>query len=567
MSENHADGSLGRGSKKARRFVSFSLIEEALLSAALCIIYATYPDRVESWQVAAMVLTFLVAASAANAALFFENRHLRWDRLYLWQKAVQAMVAVATAYVAFLAAFASLGLLSGLAMGPRSLAALSGMAGFSFGAIGLFGIQLACDPDREGGQPGRMLRRMPAKTLKSTRKRRLFMCDDFAGEHLLGRNDEDWAGNCMPEELARVMEDVADSGGKASVDNAIRLLGESMAEVNKNDRRSDRRLVLRPVVWVDRFVMDCIVDEDGYFDLWENSAEELRALLADAESLLAESPSVGFRHLADHKSSFSDKTPAALAQRLNAYLCIAAGFAKDGREFDERLNRALDSTKANVDHLLSCWNADALVEMEQVGRYGFYAPGTRYWTEPLALLSYAAAHIGKARAVRRAYERYIEHLESVGVDLEGVRGRLMLDAEMTLGNLVGDSIDEIYPSYPLDFGATGGIRKLVADHPALPIVVFAGPEGTGGTYCEIDRAEVVELLNRRTCYYDIANVATNRDELVSAIEADIRDLGCVEGYDECWTDEQVEQAAQREAAKFDGDWVQAIAIHASWKDA
>ena len=57
----------------------------------------------------------------------------------------QALAAVATALVAFLAAFACFELLFELAIGLRTLVMLSRMPGFSFGIIGLIGIQLPFD--------------------------------------------------------------------------------------------------------------------------------------------------------------------------------------------------------------------------------------------------------------------------------------------------------------------------------------------------------------------------------------------------------------------------------------
>jgi len=370
----------------------------------------------------------------------------------------------------------------------------------------------------------------------------------------------------IPNDLALAMAEVAEGGGSAEVRTAVRILREEISLL-LNANEPGWQDVVRAVTWIDLFVMRCIVDEDGYLELWEENAEIIAELITATEQLFNASLSESGADLPGHKTHRSDMTPASLHQRLNAYLCISAGYAKDNSEFAARLYRVSSATEANVDHLLSHWNSEDLARMENVGRYGFYKPGTRYWTEPLALLSYAALSIRKAREVRHAYEGYIEHLEKAGADIEGVRARLLLDAELTLGNLLGDSVEEIYPEYPLDFSASDGIRKLIAGNPSLPIVVFVGPEGTCGTYCEIEGAEVVELLNRRTYHYNIADVATSREELISAIAQDIRDFGCVEGFDESWTDEQVIQAAKKEAARFEDDWVPAIAIHASWKDA
>jgi len=98
------------------------------------------------------------------------------------------------------------------------------------------------------------------------------------------------------------------------------------------------------------------------------------------------------------------------------------------------------------------------------------------------------------------------------------------------------------------------------------VVVFGGPEGTKGTYLDIDRVEIVELLNAGTWHYNIASVETSRDRFVERVKKDIEDFGRADGFNESWSDEQIAEAARKEAAKYDDSWTPAIAIYASWKE-
>lgn len=567
MKENGMSRKLAGGTRLARRYAAFCLFEEVVFACLLCHMYATHPDRASPQTVQAAVLALFACTTATNAALYCWNRDSRWQELGLWHKGLRVLVAIMTASVVFCVGFALLGLAVGMEMGPIPLLTLSGMAGVDFGVIGLLGFYLAAGNGSDENEAASHELAGHEMRTPRWRERCLHMKDGYLPD-ASGVQDE--LGSALPGSQGLLEHaEGSEPGGyvDGSLEKEIAVLRRHVGTIRRNSRMASQQSILSSVIEVDRLAMGLIADDSGYLVRWEESSGSLRKLLSEAEELLIESSAAVFSQLPEHKSVLSDDDAVALGQRLNAYLCIAAGFAKDNRVFDERLSAALHAAEANVDHLLSHWYDDSFVSKERVGRYGFYEPGTRYWTEPLALVAYAASRIRKSREVRHAYERFIDHLENAGADLEGVRARLLLDAELTLGNLLGDSIEEIYPEYPLDFSATESIRNLVADNPSLPIVVFAGPEGTCGTYCDIAKVEVVELLNRKTCYYDIANVATSRDELVSAIEQDIRDLGCTEDYDASWTDAQVTQAAEREAASFDDDWVPAIAIYVNWKEA
>lgn len=67
--------------------------------------------------------------------------------------------------------------------------------------------------------------------------------------------------------------------------------------------------------------------------------------------------------------------------------------------------------------------------------------------------------------------------------------------------------------YPLDLiTSTSKLKKLIAEHPDLPIVVLAGTDATDGEqcmYCSDVRFTVDEILDCKVPYMD--NVETDRD--------------------------------------------------------
>lgn len=271
-------------------------------------------------------------------------------------------------------------------------------------------------------------------------------------------SNESWKG--YPADLMEMMIDVYLGDGAYS---AAQVVNRLSAEIDKVDIESVSDSLER-IAWVDRFMRDCAMDFICHPDLWENESGSIAALLSEADDLLSALCRSGTVELRAYKSGASDEDPTALAQRMNAYRCVSAALTGDVWEFCKRLSRAADDTKANVEHLLSCPCADELIEKEDTTRYGFYLPGQRYFTEPLASLADCAFHIGKSNYLARAYHEYIKFLEKLGADSRGVRGRLLLDAEHILGKLLDDErqcgsepgfipVDEVLPTVLPHWGA------------------------------------------------------------------------------------------------------------------
>lgn len=99
------------------------------------------------------------------------------------------------------------------------------------------------------------------------------------------------------------------------------------------------------------------------------------------------------------------------------------------------------------------------------------------------------------------------------------------------------------------------LKKLIAENPDLPIVVFAGNDANDGDYswtsCSCISFSVDEILE-----YDDA-VFTNRDEFEEKIADDL----CSEYADK--PDEEFEAAIAREVKKYDQYWKKVIAIWAT----
>ena len=343
--------------------------------------------------------------------------------------------------------------------------------------------------------------------------------------------------------------------------------------------------------WVDEFFTNCF-DPVYHEGSWRCCSSSALRLVRDAEALLIESrPEVESPLDRDELPETGVLDLRCLRQDLNAFGCVASGFAGDEDAFLRRLDSVVEDNELNV--RLEAEQSRALFQgdAEPGSRYVECFSGSRLWTDILAYVAHAAPYMGLESEAAEAYRRYISYLlgaiqwgaplvsslvaaktehgrlESfISEDSSAARSRLALDGRCAHAESFPWALVELGPEYPLDFSATEEVKRVIDDNPGLPIVVFAGPEGTDGAYCEIDRVDVTQALNVKTHWWPFATVATSRSELVGAIENEIRDIGCVEGFEPDWNDEQIAAAAEKEAAKLDGGWVPVIAIRATWKE-
>lgn len=299
-------------------------------------------------------------------------------------------------------------------------------------------------------------------------------------------------------------------------------------------------------------------------DALERDAKQLTAILGEAEGFIADaSRNNEWRLPAYMTRSLGDDSLIYLSQLLGSYLGILAAVNLNEAEFERRLVNAVTFSLDNVDYAQGLLNPDE--PAPKPIRFG------RFWVdEPLSIFACFAAHLEKSREIAGAYERYIGQLEDAPfgncVMRPPFRSQILHNARSVHSLLLSYVIDEILPAYPLDFGPSDAIREAVVANPDLPIIVLSGPKDTDGAYCEIERVEVTQVLNRKTSWWPLATVATSRAELVGAIENEIRYTGCVEGFEPDWNDEQIAAAAEEEAAKLDDDWIPVIAIRATWEE-
>lgn len=108
---------------------------------------------------------------------------------------------------------------------------------------------------------------------------------------------------------------------------------------------------------------------------------------------------------------------------------------------------------------------------------------------------------------------------------------------------------------------TDKLKKLIFEHPDLPIVVLAGQEAHndsyyGWMYCSDISFAIDEILDCDFYDYD-DSVFTDRDRLEEKIEDDL--------YDEYHrkSDEEYELAIEQEVKKYDPYWKKVIAIYAN----
>lgn len=372
--------------------------------------------------------------------------------------------------------------------------------------------------------------------------------------------EEIWAG--YPADLREMMIACYLGEGDCSPKAVIDRLKEELTLANRDDAAE----ILERVAWIDRFFGDCLMDFDTHCGLWEENGPAASDLLEKAEQLLTSVCPAETGELRAHKRGEPGIDAIALSQQINAYRCVSAAIFGNDEEFQERLARALADAEANVDYLLASPKAEELVKMEDTMDLGFHVAGHRFWTEPLAMLQDVAWSISKARFIRKAYEQFVKHLEKSGPDCRAIRGRLLVDAERILGKLADYSIDEVCLDYPLTFSATKDIRALAAEHPNLPIVIFAAPEGAPKAYADTVSVGVVELLNHDHPCITSAMPVTNRDQFASMLEERIKWIDDSNDSGKSMTDDQTAAAVRSELEKYESAWTQVIAITATWKE-
>ena len=369
-----------------------------------------------------------------------------------------------------------------------------------------------------------------------------------------------WKG--FPADLREAMIAVYLDEGECPVDRVIGRLCEEIGQVDRGDVAE----ALERIVWLDRFMRDCAMDFMGHPALYEENHEAIGDLLAEADGILDGLRRAGAVELRAYKDGVSDTDATALAQRINVYRCVFATLAGDIRGFDSRLHKALEDAKANVGHLLSRLDASRLVEKEDTTRYGFYLPGQRYFTEPLAMLAECAFCIGKTNYMTKAYHEYIKFLEKAGADSRGVRGKLLLDAEQILGDLFDGALDELYPEYPIDTSMSDAIRRLVSENPELPIVVFAGPEGRPGAYAEVASVGIIDFLDCDPPRTAPATLVTSREKLEFMVREECEMLGRLGEHGGCDSEKQMDGWVEEEMSKYEPLWSKAICIDVTWKE-
>ena len=117
--------------------------------------------------------------------------------------------------------------------------------------------------------------------------------------------------------------------------------------------------------------------------------------------------------------------------------------------------------------------------------------------------------------------------------------------------------------YPLDLiTSTSKLKKLIAEHPDLPIVVLAGTDATDGEqcmYCSDIRFTVDEILDCKVPYMD--NVETDRDNFNQKIEVWLWDDMYANGK-KILCESAFEAALKNLKAEYEPYWKKVICIYA-----
>lgn len=105
------------------------------------------------------------------------------------------------------------------------------------------------------------------------------------------------------------------------------------------------------------------------------------------------------------------------------------------------------------------------------------------------------------------------------------------------------------------------LRRMLAENPALPIVVLAGEEAVSGewawTYCTSVKAEIIRMLDIRTPYDNDERVFDDEDDFEEAITE------YWEFAEPDYSGMTLEEKVKSELEKYKPYWRDVIAIYAS----
>lgn len=429
------EGFLERGRvRMIRRFMFFTLIEEALVMGLMAWSYSAYTESSDLRAEVAVMVSFGVSLALSNAATFLQGIGRPWGSLRFSKRLLRVGVAIVTTFAIFLVAFTCFSL--GFSLNFVTLLAFSLMAALGIGVWALIGTELSresiteafeiCDCEHVGGLEYADL------TLKSAMR--------------LIEEDADVAWLKQPKRLRKMLVSVCLNDGKYSTGEVVSYLRGIVNEAGGGGPFE----VADAARWVDFLFADVLVEDIvRRAEDWRENAVEITGLLCEVEQRIAEDALFAdSARFALNSSRLRELGSLPLLQRIQAYVCIASSFAGNEDGFRSRLDQALGNVKANTDAVLSYEKPLCLAMFESTVGWGGYDPHARCWTAPLAMLAHAAETIGRTQDISESYRRYIRFLEEKA-DGSNALGGFLVDAQVTLSHLQGDGVWEECPDLPI----------------------------------------------------------------------------------------------------------------------
>ena len=231
------------------------------------------------------------------------------------------------------------------------------------------------------------------------------------------------------------------------------------------------------LVWVDRFVSDCLFPYEFNSDLWRKHSEKLEEILNLADNLLNKLD-INKDLSSTPKTKTNKETDlVVLSQNLDIHLCTLYKTQKRYDEYVLRLRKILAATKRNIEYMLSSPNVSDLYKLNITLHGDLNIMGAAYFEDPLSFtVNELASFDDSVENLAKVYAEYYDFLnqyERQGKDAKSVLSKLKAKAQERLNNLctyaLGYIDEEIQIAYE-------DIQKMIDSRLKFETQIYGGTD-------------------------------------------------------------------------------------------